>query len=98
MQVILALNAVRSIALPATRAACGRDLHDALRDACTVLAHVPSSRDLSASERRAHLAACQCMLVTLTPLATKLSLQVDICPLLCLTDLYACICGSPSLT
>lgn len=76
MQVILALNAARSIALSATRAACGRDLHDALRDACTVLVHVPSSRDLSSSERSAHLAACQCMLETLAPLISKLFLQV----------------------
>ena len=73
---ILALNAARSIALPATRAACGADLSGALRDACTVLAHVPSSRDLSASERGAHLAACQCMLDTLAPLVTTLFLQV----------------------
>jgi hypothetical protein len=79
LQVIIALNAARSNALTAIRDACGHDLHEALRDACTVLAHVPSSRDLSASERSAHLASCQCLLETLAPLVTKLFLQVCSC-------------------
>lgn len=76
MQIVIALNAIRSVALASVAAACAADVQDALRDGAAMLAHVPAVRQLSTAEAAAHLAACRCMHETLCPLAAKLFEQV----------------------
>jgi hypothetical protein len=91
------------VAMARTRAACGRDVQEAVSDACMVLVHVPSSRELSKSEAAAHLAACQCMLDTLAPLVAKLFSQVppgvpmhSVCSgSMCHSALWPCACMLP---
>eukprot|EP00892_Ulva_mutabilis_P004267 jgi/Ulvmu1/2211/UM013_0057.1 len=74
--IITALNAVRSVALASIAAACAVDVREAVRDGAAMLAHVPSARKLSASERAVHHAACRCMHDTLCPLVVTLFQQM----------------------
>lgn len=76
MQIIVALNAVRSVALASAAGACAADVQAALRDGAAMLVHVPAARELAAPERAVHLAACRCMHETLCPLALTLFEQV----------------------
>lgn len=80
VQIIIALNAVRSVALASITAACADDVQEAVRDGAAMLAHVPAARKLSAAERAVHLAACRCMHETLCPLVVKLFQQVRLAP------------------
>lgn len=76
MQIVGALSSIRGVALLSLAEPIGGEIASAVHECCVVLASVPSTRRLSASEQAVHQDACEAIERLVCPVLEKAYKQV----------------------